>query len=413
MQGESFRFIHASDFHLESPLSDLDSLPSHLKDALADAPFAASKAVLQAALAENIDFVVLCGDLVSPVSAGPYAMSLLVDYFEQLNEKETPVFWAAGVADDPQKWPDSVALPPNVTLFPKDRVLSIPVQRSGRTICYVYGRSCDGRKIIPTANYLTDPVDEFAVAVGYGNADSDALSEGRFGYWALGGNHNRDETSASSSTKAFHSGSPQGRSLSEVGPHGYTVVDVDAEQSTRIHHIDCDTVRYCSIEIDAEEIASVGSIQTLMSQRIGQLMHQNSGRHLLVGWDINVNDAELLHLVGDNEELLQWARREYGNATPCVWSLRINVHSPSQYPKSWQDEETILGDFLRVATERRAESKNFDLLSFTEEHEGLLSTTTNLLADVSTANRGEILSQATRLGVDLLRGGKPNLVRKS
>ncbi len=71
MPGESFRFIHASDFHLESPLGDLDSLPSHLRDAMADAPRRAAQAVFEAALADNIDFLVLCGDLISPQVGGP------------------------------------------------------------------------------------------------------------------------------------------------------------------------------------------------------------------------------------------------------------------------------------------------------------------------------------------------------
>ena len=35
MPGESFRFIHASDFHLEQPLGDLDTLPSQLREAMA------------------------------------------------------------------------------------------------------------------------------------------------------------------------------------------------------------------------------------------------------------------------------------------------------------------------------------------------------------------------------------------
>ena len=134
MPGESFRFIHASDFHLENPLGDLDSLPSHLREAMAGAPRVAVKAVFEAALVDNIDFLVLSGDLISPQAAGPHGMALLLDYFEQLHTKNTPVFWAAGLVDDPQKWPEAVPLPPNVTLFPKNRAIAVPVQRAGRTI---------------------------------------------------------------------------------------------------------------------------------------------------------------------------------------------------------------------------------------------------------------------------------------
>ena len=49
----------------------------------------------------------------------------------------------------------------------------------------------------------------------------------------------------------------------------------------------------------------------------------------------------------------------------------------------------------------------------TEEHSGLNSTTTTLLAEVAASERIDVLDQATLLGVELLRGGKPNLVQKS
>ena len=99
MSGESFRFIHASDFHLETPLGDLDQLPPNLRDAMATAPRDAATAVLEAALATNIDFLVLSGDLLHPVAAGPHGMSLLLDYFEKLHAAKKPVYWAAGIAD--------------------------------------------------------------------------------------------------------------------------------------------------------------------------------------------------------------------------------------------------------------------------------------------------------------------------
>ena len=44
---------------------------------------------------------------------------------------------------------------------------------------------------------------------------------------------------------------------------------------------------------------------------------------------------------------------------------------------------------------------------------GIGRATANLLAEVSTASRTDVLDQATLLGVELLRGGKPKLVQKS
>lgn len=414
MPGESFRFIHASDFHLETPLGDLDHLPTHLREAMAEAPRKAAQAVLEAALADNIDFLVLSGDLLHPQAAGPHGMSLLLDYFDRLHAKKKPVFWAAGIADDPQKWPESVPLPENVTLFPKNRTVSIPVQRGGRTIGVVVGRSSDGRSVLHVPSYRTDPTDEFTVAVGYGTSTAEALAEGRFDYWALGGQHDREVIHEGADGGAVYCGSPQGRSLDELGEHGYSVVDVDADGTVRVHALECDSFRYCKIQVDDREIAAVGGIRNLMGERIYRLQHDNGGRHLLIGWEIAVADANNLFALGDVEELTRWVRREYGHGAPSAWTLSVSVRPPKSYPKSWNDEDTILGDFLRAAEKyRKQEARELNLLPMTEEHAGMAASTATLLAEVSSSSRPQTLDQATLLGVELLRGGKPNWVQKS
>lgn len=410
MAGESFRFIHASDFHLERPLGDLDALPTHLRESLATAPLRAAMAVLDAALAENIDFLLLAGDLLQPILAGPRGMSALLNAFEQLHQKKKPVFWVAGSVDDPSRWPEAVPLPPNVTLFPKNRVLSIPVQRGGRTICQVVGRSSEGRTELHVPSFRIDPTDEYTVAIGYGTAHADALVEGRFDYWALGGDHQRSEVAGGASGGAVYCGSPQGRSLEEPGAHGYTLVDVDSERQTRIHSIECDVFRYCHVEIDGSEILAAGNLRNVLSNRIARLLHENGSRHLIIGWDIAVS-ADTLHAVGDPHELLTWLRREYGHGTPAAWTATLQVRPPKKYPKNWCEEDTILGDFLR-ASERHAKAggRELNLAPFTEEQPALSRSNASLLADAPAMQRVELLEQATRLGVDFLRGTAPSML---
>jgi DNA repair exonuclease SbcCD nuclease subunit len=263
-------------------------------------------------------------------------------------------------------------------------------------------------------SYRLEPTDEYTVAVGYGTAEADALAEGRFDYWALGGKHNREEVAGGADAAAVYCGSPQGRSLEEGGAHGYTVVDVDADQTTRVHSIECDWFRYCQVQIDAAEIAAVGGIRNLLGERLVRLQHDNGGRHLLIGWDISVTSGETMHSVGDAEELLQWLRREYGHGAPAAWTTRLTVRPPRNYPKSWNDEDTILGDFLRAAAKhRKLDSRELNLLPFTEETAGLAGTLASLLAEISSSSRMDVLDQATLLGVELLRGGKPSWVQPS
>ncbi len=414
LSAESFRFIHASDFHLERPLGDLDELPAHLRDAMAAAPFTAGDATFEAALSGNIDFVVLSGDLLHPQSAGPYAMSWLLNHFERLAAAKIPVFWAAGVSDDPTKWPDAVPLPPNVTLFPKDRATSTYVTRAGRTICEVIGQSSDGRSSLHVPSYEVPTTDEFTVGVGYGTSRAEALAEARIDYCALGGKHNRTEIDGGATSGAVYCGTPQGRELSEHGPHGYSQIDVDADRNVRVHEVHCDAFRYCMISLDPADIASVGNIRNLMGERITRLQHDHGGRNLILGWDVSVQNGEQLQSIGDSQELLAWLRQQYGHGTPSAWTASLRIRPPKQYPKSWTEEDTILGDYLRIAADHHQnESRELSLLAMTEQHEALPATTASLLADVPAGSQTEILEQATLLGAELLRGGKPYWVQKS
>jgi len=432
MPGESFRFIHASDFHLETPLGDLDQLPSHLSDVLAGAARSAAAAVFEAAVAENIDFLILSGDLLHPVAAGPHGMSLLLDGFERLHAADTPVFWAAGVADDPKQWPEAVPLPPNVTLFPKDRAVTVPYQRSGRTICHVVGRSSEGRSTLHVPGFQTETTDEFTIGVGHGIADAASLSAARMDFWALGGPHQYTEIEGGAPAGAVAPGTPQGKCFNESGSHGYCVVDVDAERTARIHRIPCDRVRYSDQNVDVNDIRAVGSLRNYLGQTIGTLANEAEGRHLLIRWSVNLTDAESLTLIGDASDLLRQIRRDHGQSNPAAWSTQLIVRPPKRFPKSWLDEDTILGDFLRASQRIRggqAAPKSrggrdeesgeattgkhaVDLMPFTEEHTGLPATSANLLGDLPASARDEILDDATLLGVELLRGGKPNWGRK-
>lgn len=408
MSGESFRFIHASDFHLERPLGDLDVLPKHLRSALASAPRNAALSVFEAALAENIDFLVLSGDLLSPTAAGPHGMSLLLEGFERLNEKHKPVFWSAGVADDPAKWPDSIPLPANVHLFPKQNVELVPVQRAGRTIAAVVGRSSDGRSHLHVPGFKFDPVDSFTVGVGYGSAAAGTLDDVPLDYWALGGRHNREEIEGGARSGAIYCGSPQGRCLDEPGSHGYTMVDVDADQTTRIHEMPCDTFRYADEKIGSAQISEAGSLKNVFGHRIARLQHEAAGRHLIIRWTIEVPDAGMLPSIGQTRELLSELRRDFGSGNPSAWTTAIRVMPPSQFPQSWQEEDTILGDFLRVADVARGggdHDRHGNLTPLTEEHP-VSESTAALLADLPAGSRAEVFEQATLLGVDLLRGGK-------
>lgn len=410
MPRESFRFLHCSDFHLERTLGNLDDVPKHLREALAEAPWKAVEAIFEAAIVENVDFLVMCGDLLNPQGAGPRGMAMLVDGFDALSQRNIPVIWAAGHVDAHHTWPESIPLPANVTRLPKGRAQVVPVMRAGQTVCLVVGRSSEGYGAIHVPSYRIEATDEFTIGVGYGTAEGASLAEARFDYWALGGSHQRKVMEEGARHGAVFCGSPQGRCAEEVGAHGFHLIDVDADGTTRLHAVDADTFRYYRVLLDAADLTRGDNLRQLMANRISRLLNENGNRHLLLSWELQPTSAEALVGLGDPAELLAWVRREFGNGNPAAYTISINIVSPNKYPKQWQEEDTILGDFLRAAErQRRTGGRELNLAAFTEEHLGLSATTASLLADADPALRTSLLGDATLLGVELLRGGKPKL----
>jgi DNA repair protein SbcD/Mre11 len=129
MAKESFRFIHASDFHLERALQDILDLPENLRKTLVEAPWKAAEAVFEHAVVENVDFILLVGDLLNPATSGAQGIAFLTHQFELLRDRGIQVYWVGGVADDPDRWPEAVSLPDNVHLFSKRQVETFVFKR--------------------------------------------------------------------------------------------------------------------------------------------------------------------------------------------------------------------------------------------------------------------------------------------
>ena len=59
----SFRFLHAADIHLDSPLIGLASVEGRVAERIRTAPRAAFEALVERAIEDEVDFLVIAGDL--------------------------------------------------------------------------------------------------------------------------------------------------------------------------------------------------------------------------------------------------------------------------------------------------------------------------------------------------------------
>ncbi|MBR3218655.1 MAG: metallophosphoesterase, partial [Thermoguttaceae bacterium] len=141
MTNQPFSFLHAADLHLERPVTGLAECPEHLLEGVLGAPQRAAERLFQTAITEKVDFVLLCGDILSLRQTGPWGAVFLLDQFERLRREGIAVYWIGGFADPPSEWPEVLALPDNVTLFPEDEVTGVIHRKGTDAVARILGTS--------------------------------------------------------------------------------------------------------------------------------------------------------------------------------------------------------------------------------------------------------------------------------
>ncbi|MEN6407455.1 MAG: DNA repair exonuclease [Thermoguttaceae bacterium] len=407
MSTRPFRFVHASDFHLERPLMGVAEVPDHLRTAFVDAPYTAAKKLFDVALAEGVEFVVLSGDLLDAPRTGPRGPLFLVEQFRRLAEQKIPVYWAGGSLDPPDAWPSTFELPKNVHPFARGRVEDLQLSCEGAPLVRLSGVSSDAQRPLRPNDFLPDPTGLFSMAVAYGDADLQAMQSRGIAYWALGGRHDRG-TPQSGPQMIHYCGSPQGRCPEEPGPHGCTLVQVDEQGQARTVLIPTDAARWLNERIVVDESHAREDLQSQMDARIETLLEAAPGVLLLISWTVAGRGPLIASLRRGAmaDQLLAGLRDRFGSEgrTPAAWSISLDVELSETLPPEWYEQETIRGDFLRAVRQLQMNpSEPIALESYLSEahRAGTLGTEATALNKTA---RDRLLREAAALGVDLLSG---------
>ena len=410
MSSRPFRFIHASDFHLEQPLKGLLEVPDHLRDLFLDAPYMATQKVFETVLAEDAHFLVLSGDILHPLHTGPRGPLFLVEQFNRLAARGIDVYWAGGPTDPPESWPTVLALPRNVHPFPQGRVDEIVVQRDGDALARLVGVSRGRELSIRPGDFSADPTGLYTVAVAHGEADPAALQARGIHCWALGGRHNRS-TPLGGPQVVHYCGSPQGRSPTEDGVHGCTLVQVDEQRQTRTALIPTDTVRWIAERVAVDETASREELESQLRDRMHALLEVSPATGLLISWTIGGQGPLIGQLQRGSlaAELVQWLRNDYGYRSPTAWSVSLEVELSETLPPEWYEQETIRGDFLRAVRQLQMNPEEpISLESYmAETHSAGTLAMAATFSDKPAHDR--VLREAAALGVSLLSGEEPHV----
>jgi len=404
MAGAAFRFLHSSDWHLERPLGGVAEVPDELVPLLAEGPLKAARQVVDAALAEGVDFVVLAGDVIDVDRAGPHATVFLVEQFQRLAAQGIQVYWAGGRVDPDGSWPASIELPENVRRFPDQAAYSIVHHRESIAVARLVGRSrgTDRAGIAPR-DFQTDDDGLFTIAIAHGPKDFQALSRLNVNYWALGGDHVR-HTPIAERPLIHLPGTHQGRNPQEAGPHGATLVDVSREGEVHLRRVTSDVARWQHERVTASVDDTIDDLERSLRRRTEQLLETCDGEaELLIAWTVGGEGS----LLGDlrhsttREKLIAGLNEVYAHRWPRAWTIQLEADPPQSWLDVWQEQDDLRGDFLReVARYQTGEAAPPALESLADEYRLLEAAGLGHL--LTRAPEEQLLQRACALGVELL-----------
>jgi len=404
MPGQSFRFLHAGGFRLDATLHGLHDAPEHLLETLVQAPLAAAENVFQAAVREEVDFVVLSGDLLDPTLAGPRAVALLSDQFRQLRKRGVSVYWAASQRDLTDNWLPTIEWPDNVHVFSSDKAESFDVLRGTQPLARVWGRSWHESRRAAVSDFPADG-DGFALAVLPGGIEFDPRAKSGIRYWALGG-ASESETPSAGRCCIHLPGAPQGIASTEGGAHGCSLVHVSVDGEARVRSIPTDVVRWSVERIQVAAGAARETVHAELRSRLHALLSETP-MPLLLSWKVSGLgrfDSRFAR-ARCRDETLDWLRRQFGYGSPACWSVNFELEPPHALRAEWCEEDSILGDFMRVVRDFQDDPQrplSLDpLLIERRLPPGIPAT---VLTAVSFEQRDELLNHAALIGLDLLRG---------
>jgi DNA repair exonuclease SbcCD nuclease subunit len=397
----------------------MDHVPDHLVELCLQAPYQAARNAVDVALREEVDFVILSGDIVNPRHGGPRAVSFLMEQLRRLQAKQIEVYWCGGAGDHFASWPSAVPLPANVHIFPADRVASWVHKRGEEVIATIQGRSSSRRETIRATDFSGDS-SRFTIAVAYGQWDTRAVAPSGVDYWALGGSSTpslvANPDSVGHGPRVQFAGSCQGRSSTEAGEHGVYVVEVEGQQCVRCDMFPTDAVRWHAERMELPDDMTSSGLQRVLRDRTQRLRDAHPDRWVFTRWTLFDGDqstdtrsdqlAANLRQGGLAAELTRQLRSEFGTASPGVWTVSIKAETPTHFPAGWYEEDTVLGDLLRsVQQYQKHPERPVQLDEFEANHE-LPAELIEALKITSATDRETVLREVAALGVDLLRGDR-------
>jgi len=228
------KFLHAADLHLDTPFVGISDFSKDLQKKLKESTYKAAEKLFATAVSEQVDFVILAGDVFDDTDSSLKAQMFLKDEFEKLNQANIKVYLIYGNHDYYRNDFAVVNFPSNVKIFGQDVTTATLDTKDGQRVGitgFSYYQQHINQAIVkdyPERGKFDYQIGILHAGVGDDNYApfkiSDLLAKG-YDYWALGHIHKREVLHES--PMIVYPGDIQGRNQNETTPKGFYIVSVE------------------------------------------------------------------------------------------------------------------------------------------------------------------------------------------
>ena len=275
------KFIHTADIHLDSPLVGLAAYKDAPVDLLRTVTRDAFTRLVDAAIEESVDFMVIAGDLYDGTWKDYNTGHFFCREMGRLNKVGIPVYLLFGNHDAESEMTKKLTLPANVHTFDarKANTFSIDALKlalHGRS----YKEAATFENLVsgypaPVAGWLNIGVLHTALGgytehANYAPCSLAELTAKGYDYWALG--HVHEHAILQKSPWVVFPGNLQGRHIRETGARGAVLVTADETGIQSVERLLVDTLRWHVVEVDASQASTMQEVVRLAGQAFESLL---------------------------------------------------------------------------------------------------------------------------------------------
>ena len=305
-------FVHAADIHLDSPLRSLAMRNPELAELVGNATRQAFVRVIDLCLREQVDALLLAGDLYDGEQTSMKTARFLADQVRRLHEADIRVFIIRGNHDAVSQITKELVFPETVKVF-SGRAEAVAIERTQADFpVVIHGLSFAEPQAPESLVGKYKPAVEGALNIGilhtsltgssghnpYAPCSLADLQATGFHYWALGHIHKRSVVEGKCTV--VMPGMPQGRDINESGVKSVSLVTVADDLSIRVEQRFTSVAQFERVELNTSDIGD----WPVLAREIGKALERARA------------DAASDHLV---------ARVHLTGTSPLAWRMRRDV----------------------------------------------------------------------------------------